>query len=436
MLAALLLACFLGPLAAQTQLASPPGELLESAQKLFDHRRYIDAERLLRRTLEALAPDDSRRAAVLRLLGTSLRTQGRFPEAAVIFEQRLQIEPDNEVALEDLAIARMGSGEAGKAVPLYEELLTARTKQLEDRSGSLKRGGIDETPLIPSIQKLARAYELALQPKKTLALSNRVMTIRSKAVGSDHPDLAPEWMNLGRIYLVLKNDEMAAASFQFALEILERVHGLDDARLLPAIDRLAPSWRAIKREFDAEMLYHRALAIREANYGSMHPDLAQTLDALAKMLFDQKRYAEAEPLYRRSLGIWAAGLGPRHVLLALSLDNLAVTVAALRKYEEADELYKRSLAIRDFDDVSSLRNLAFLSQVRTRPKETEAYLRRAMATMDASPEKSDALGPVLQDLADLLRQQSKIPEAAKLDARRKDLEAGAKATAKPNLPEN
>jgi len=408
---------------AQMSLAAPPGEAIDAAQKLFDTRRYVEAERQVRRALEALPADDSRRSGALRLLGLALRTQGRFGDAATAFEERLKLEPESESAIDDLAISRMGTGDTAKAIPLYEQLLALKTKQLEERSGSLKRGGVDETPLIPSLQKLARALEFAMQPKKALELANRVMTIRSKAQGSDHPDLAPEWMNLGRLYLILKNDDMAAASFQFALEILEKAHGLEDPRLLPAIDRLATAWRNGKRPADAEMMYHRALAIREATYGGLHPDIAQTLDALAKMLFDQGRFEEAEPMYRRSLAIWLLGLGPKHVLLAMSLDNLAVTLAAQKKYDESDEFYKQALAIRDTDDVASLRNLAFIAQARTKPKEAEAYLRRALTTIDASPEKSEALSPVLKDLAELLRAQNKNIEAGKLDARRKEVEA-------------
>ncbi len=414
----------------QAQELAVPGELMESAQKSFDQRRFAEAERVVRKALEALAADDTRRAGALRLLGIALRTQGRFADAAVVFEERLKLEPDSDAALDDLAISRMGSGEVVKAIPLYEQLLAQKTKQLEERSGLLKRGGVDETPLIPSLQKLAKAQEFAMQPKKALELSNRVMTIRSKAQGSDHPDLAPDWINLGRLYLVVKNEDMAAASFQFALEILEKAYGLEDSRLLPAMDRLASAWKNAKRVADAEGLYRRALAIREATFGGLHPDIAQTLDLLAKMMFDQARFDEAEPMYRRSLAIWMMGLGPKHVLLAMSLDNLAVTCAALKKYDESDELYKMALAIRDADDVGSLRNLAFVAQARVKPKETEAYLRRALATIDASPEKSEYLIPVLKDLSENLRAQNKNFEASKLDARRKELEAAATAAAK------
>jgi tetratricopeptide (TPR) repeat protein len=419
---------------AQPQSVAAPGELIESAQKFFDQRRFLEAEREARKALEALPAEDSRRAGALRLLGTAIRTQGRFADAVVAFEERLKLEPESEATIDDVAICRMGSGEAAKAIPLYEQLLTLKTKQLEERSGSLKRGGVDETPLIPALQKLARAQEFSMQAKKALELANRVMTIRSKAVGSDHPDLAPEWMNLGRLYLVLKNDDMAAASFQFALEILEKAHGLEDSRLLPAMDRLAAAWKNNKRVADAELLYRRALAIREATFGGLHPDIAQTLDLLAKMLFDQARFDEAEPIYRRSLAIWMLGLGPKHVLLAMSLDNLAVTLAAQKKYDEADEIYKMALAIRDADDVSSLRNLAFVAQARTKPKETEAYLRRALATIDTSPEKSEYLISVLKDLSENLRAQNKGVEAAKLETRRKDLEAVA-AKVKAVVPE-
>ncbi|MEO8025892.1 MAG: tetratricopeptide repeat protein [Bryobacteraceae bacterium] len=411
---------------AQTPVGPPspppqtPSQAIETGQKLFEQRRYLEAERLFQESLGMLAPDDPRRPGTLRMVGAAMRLQGRFADAAAPLNERLKLEPDSESAIEDLAVAYMGSGEPAKALALYEQLVALKQKQLEERQGPTKRG-VDEMPLIPALQKLARAQEFALQPKVALVTLNRIMTIRSKSQGSDHIDLAPEFLNLGRLYLALKNDEMAAASFQFALEILEKTYGLEDSRLLPAIDRLAQSWRNLKRADDAEMLYRRALALREATYGGLHPDIAQTLDALGKMLFDQKRYSEAEPLYRRSLGIWALGLGPRHVLLALSLDNLAVTVAALGKFDEADQLYKQALAIRDFDDVGSLRNLAVIAQARAKPKEVETYLRRALSTIDASPEKSDALTPVLKDLAEALRKQNKNVEAAKLDQRRQEL---------------
>ena len=59
----------------------------------------------------------------------------------------------------------------------------------------------------------------------------------------------------------------------------------------------------------------------------------------------------------------------------------------------------------------------------------------ALATIDASPEKSEYLVSVLKDLSENLRAQNKNIEAGKLDARRKDLEAAAAKAKAAAVPE-
>ena len=110
-------------------------------------------------------------------------------------------------------------------------------------------------------------------------------------------------------------------------------------------------------------------------------------------------------------------------MVAVSLDNLAVSLATANKFAGAAEAYRESLAIRDFEDGSSLRNLALVLIADGKYKEAESYLKRALPLVEKSP---DLLIQTLNDYAGVLDRLGRKMESTKFHARAKQAEASIK----------
>jgi tetratricopeptide (TPR) repeat protein len=146
------------------------------------------------------------------------------------------------------------------------------------------------------------------------------------------------------------------------------------------------------RYVEAEPLYKQALETREKALGKDHPSTATSLNNLAGLYDLQGRYAEAEPLYKRALEIHEKALGKDHPSTAIDLNNLALLYKSQGKYAEAEPLYKLALTI------------------------FEAAL---------GPEHPN-MATVLGNYADLLRKMNRMDEAARLEARAKEIRAKAR----------
>src|SRR5262249_47046234 len=127
-------------------------------------------------------------------------------------------------------------------------------------------------------EELRRLYS-EKKYEEALAVAEKVLTIREKALGKDHPLVANALSNLALVYSG-KDSTRPEQLYLRALEILERTFGKEHPNLLPPLKALATIYQ-MKWEFTKEeKIYERVLAIQEKALSREHLLNADILDFL------------------------------------------------------------------------------------------------------------------------------------------------------------
>ena len=261
---------------------------------------------------------------------------------------------------------------------------------------------------------------------KATAELTRSYEMREQALDKAREEMIAVALSLGQSLYGQGNYREAIVRFQTA-----NAFKPDDSIIL---NWLGLSLHVAGQYLEAEPLLKRALETREKALGKDHPSTATSLNNLAGLYDSQGKYAEAEPLYKRALETREKTLGKDHPDTAASLNNLADLYRAQGKYAEAEPLYKRALDIHEKalgkdhpSTATSLNNLAGLYDSQGKYVEAESLYKRTLAIFEA------ALGPehpnvatVLENYAVLLRKMNRGEEAAKLEARAREIRAKAR----------
>jgi tetratricopeptide (TPR) repeat protein len=187
-------------------------------------------------------------------------------------------------------------------------------------------------------------------------------------------------------------------------------------------------------------LYREMVQALETELGPNHPGVAEALFGLGKQLGEQGEYDETEPLYRRALKITEEEYGPVHSRVLDCLSSLAELLRKRARYDEAELLCRRVVGARDKSSVSpvdqaeALDNLAAVLTDERKFPEAEELFRQALAICEKE------LGPEhrktstkLNNLASLLWQQERYAEAEPLYRRALGIDEKALGTNHPDL---
>jgi tetratricopeptide (TPR) repeat protein len=412
------------------------------ANPLISLAKFAEAEPLFRRALaireKALGPEHPEVAASLSCLAALYYLQGRYEEAAPLWERTLRIHeqgpehPDMAWSLNNLALLYDKQGRYAKAEPLYERSLAIREKAMGPEHPKVatslynlaglyyKRGqyakaeplyerslAIREKALGPehpdvawSLNDLAALYDRQDQYAKAEPLYERSLAIREKALGPEHPDVAWSLNGLAALYDHQGQYAKAEPLYERSLAIFEKALGPKHADVAYILTNFAKLYHNQGQYAKAESLYERSLAILEKALGPEHPDVATSLGNFGMLYLDQGQYAKAEPLLERSLAIREKALGPEHPNVAISLYSLGRLYHKQGQYAKAESLYERSLAIREKalgpehpDVANTLYNLAGLYHVQRQYAKAEPLYERSLAIQEK------ALGPEHPDVA-------------------------------------
>jgi len=288
---------------------------------------------------------------------------------------------DEAKQLDQQAANLYPKGKYREAVALAERALALREKAL----------GPNHPDVATNLNNLAEVYRVQGAYGKAEPLLVRATDIREKALGPSHPDIAQSLNDLAELYLAQGAYNKAEPLLARALDIREKALGPSHPEVAQSLNNLAELYRAQGAYSKAEPLLVRALDIREKTLGPGHPEVAQSLNNLAALYREQGAYAKAEPLLVRALDIREKALGPMHPDVATNLNNLAGLYQAQGAYPKAEPLLSRAAEIRELQLRSSL---APLSESRTRALMTlvQGETDRLMSFhVDASPSSPHAL---------------------------------------------
>ena len=194
---------------------------------------------------------------------------------------------------------------------------------------------------------------------------------------------------------------------------------LDGSPALPAtLSNLAMVYRDTGEPSKAEPLMRRALALADGPL-----EVARLWNNLAGVYETEGRYPESEELYRKSLQARERLLGSEHRDTISSLHHLASVIAWQGRYTDAEPLLRRALEIGG-SNAAILDDLGFVAAHTGRVEEAERCYRTAVESIERERgERSRDLLPALANYTALLRDLGRKREAARLEARARDIRA-------------
>jgi CHAT domain-containing protein/tetratricopeptide (TPR) repeat protein len=220
----------------------------------------------------------------------------------------------------------------------------------------------------------------------TLALAERVASLKERHVGRDHPDTATSLHNLGMAHALRGEFTAALQRHERALAIRSASLGPDDASVADSLDqsalaliqlerfqeakekldrsrriredRAAESPLALSRTLEAVGMLHRyagsfaeavrpldrALAVR-TRLAPEHPETASLLQVRGDVFFLMGDSAGAQTAWSQALAIGERTLGPDHPAIAEFLRRLGISAFSLGNLHEARRWRERALQI-------------------------------------------------------------------------------------------
>jgi tetratricopeptide (TPR) repeat protein len=259
----------------------------------------------------------------------------------------------------------------------------------------------------------------------------------ARAADGMTPEAFVEWNffnNLGWEALNRGDYEAAAKRFRHAIELARPGSETNPRLLARSYADLAIVLYKQGRSSQAEPLAEWALAVREKHFPEKSIPVAQSLYWLALIEHDQAKLTEAEGHFVRAVSCWEKVLGPDHGDVVPYRNDLALFYMSQRKYDHAEPLYQRSLDLplkklsADHSDrLTSLVGLANAYNAQGKHSEAERLYRKAIEKLESLPNEERRLAETLENLAAMLRQNNRTPEAESLEAQakkvRKEVEA-------------
>jgi len=389
---------------------------------------------------------------------------GNLQTAESIYQQILQLEPDNPEALHLLGVSAYQQQHYEKAYTLIRQALAGKPNfadahsnlgnvlremgRLEEAEKSFRKA-IDGNPkftmahynlgnVLISQEKFKEASQsferaIATNPRLTEAYINRGIALKElgrlkeaevsyrKALALK-PDLALVHFNLGNVLLEMGSPDKATACYQRALELAP---DYTEARL-----NLGAVLRDLGKFEESANCYKQALAAAPensevlVNYGAVLRDLGKAQEAevcyrqalqlspeaalahfnLGNALRDQGRLEEAVTSFERALTLCPDS--------PAMYNNLGNTLRDLGRAEDSLQVYRQALE-KDAENVETLVNLGNGLKETGRLEEALSSYEKALLLRPEMPEAHYNLGTVYQD-------QCRMEEA--VDCFRKTLE--------------
>ncbi len=269
------------------------GTVLIGEAKLKDAK--ATAEEMLRIVRAPGAAGEPRAAKTeadaLLLLFTAAIAEEDYPKALALARERLALlkkrvgdrHPDVAMALSDLALGQMYTGDLTGAERTYLEVLDLEVALL----------GPDHPEVAGARENLGNVYFRHGQLDKTAKNLEVVLAMRRKALGDDSEPVARTLANIGTVYLRAGNYEASVKSYLEAVERLSRKLGPEHLDVGTTLTGMGQAYRKLARFPESEAAFKRALAIQVKALGEDNAATQRTINALAGLYTDWKKPALA-----------------------------------------------------------------------------------------------------------------------------------------------
>ncbi|HXJ59892.1 MAG TPA: serine/threonine-protein kinase [Verrucomicrobiae bacterium] len=327
-------------------------------------------------------------ASVRDVLGTTYIHLGAYSNAVQQHERALQLWRANQrgdspralSTMNNLAMARQKSGRVQQAVPLLEEVLATRRRQL----------GPEDPLTLLSMNNLATAYGGAGRKEEALKLHEETLRIRKITLGIAHPYTLSSMASLGSTYRSLGRLPEAVTTLTEALE-LHKVHlGQEHPYTADCTVQLAKALRDSGRTNEALPLFRDALRLTRMHHPQDHPYIISSLRDLANLYLDTGNPKEACGLFEEVWKTERSRSGPNQPVTLRAQNDLALALHKAGRSAEAvplaEEALRTSLETLDSNHNTTLRALELFTvasretgRIREALPPLDDYLRQAEA---------------------------------------------------------
>jgi tetratricopeptide (TPR) repeat protein len=409
-----------------------------------------ESRRTQRKALRVIGNANAAQADAAFFLGQAFYEQGKYREAADIYQKLVLQRPDNITIYNSLAQSLYGAGEYIKAISTFQKALVL--------SRSEGNRGFEVITLnnLGGVYRRMGEYHKALELySMSLAMSIAIEDLRGegillRSIGGIYRELGEPSKALEYFYKSLKisrvlNDKesevkaLSEIGMTSAFDLLDHERAIEYFTLALKLSRelndkaaegmnllsIAHVYLNIGKYAEAENFFQMSIKIEKSIFGRNHPNVAYSLEGLAILYAKQGNYVEAEALFKQVLAIEESVFGLEHQDVVSSLSNLAWVYSQRGEYSMAESLYRRALAIREkihgpngIEVASSLKALAGIYYKQARYAEAEALLQRALKVLERrlGVEHPDLI-PILENYTLLLQKTNRDAEAKSLEKR-------------------
>ncbi len=275
---------------------------LSYGQSLISLGQYTEAEALLRelhaQAMKLFGPDDPIRRKSLVALGYVLYLQGKgeectdvlAPVADALLEKRRLDETDIDL-IEVYAEGFAARAEFARARELLKRVYAERDRLF----------GPTHPQTLLALNNLAVVTLRTGDLQQALPLFERGYRLAQSRLGPDHPSVLTQLNNLGLAYQVAGEFDKAIEALSRCLRLTEQRLGPDHPHTAQSMNNLAVLYERLGRLDEAEPLYERALGLREKLLGPDHPQTINTRFSLGVVRLKLGKTDEGLRLLRATL---------------------------------------------------------------------------------------------------------------------------------------
>lgn len=243
-------------------------------------------------------------------------------------------DPEQIVALHDVALVYQRAGRLDGAVHLYQQILTTARQIF---------GADDPNPLIMACN-LASAYREAGQVDDAITLLDGILPQVRRVLGDDHEVTRKSLGHLAAVYQRAGRVDDAIQLFEQVLTSTRHSLGDDHLHTLDAAGSLACAYQAARQSDKAIQVLEPALATGQRHHGEDHPDTLRATSNLAGMYAAVGRLDEAIALYERTLGDQRRILGEDNLDAFFTASSLVDGYRMAERLDEGIQLAEQTFA--------------------------------------------------------------------------------------------
>ncbi len=298
-------------------------------------------ERALQIRQEHLGQEHPDTLDTLRHLAWLRCDQGRYTEAAELFEEGLvtcrRVWGNENVRTltfaNGLGCVYFDLGRHDEAEQLYLKCIPSALRVL----------GEQHYTTLFMVGNLGQVYEAQGRYKEAERQFLEMLRLREGFWDDENVWTLSLKGHLARLYRKQKRYEEAEQSYLEILPIQRRVDGSEHWRTLWSVSGLARVYTHLDKHDEAEKLFTEALQGLQRVRGPEHRDTVRCMNGLAELYTVQLQFDKAEELLTKALEISSRTLGDNHPWTLTSMSNLAVMYKEQTQYEKTEPLLLKAL---------------------------------------------------------------------------------------------